>query len=252
MKKYILIISLLFLPKMICAQRTDITEQCLDSIKKIYSCDRAHRFWNINNLICVEKEHKYGVIDKYGNIIVPIQYDFIHAEEIPILSAKIDGKYGFLDSIGTILIPFRYEDVKIFRDRQVTSAKLNGKWGLINQNDSVILNFDYEDATIYTGINIFLMMINNKWQLFNENGKQIIQNKIDKISISFLSPGLFIRENNKWGKIDEFGNIIIPIKYEYINEVTVDRTVQAKRDGRYFLLENNGSETEIVGVSQGK
>lgn len=233
---------------MIYAQTTDITQECLDSIQKTYSYDRVNRFWNINGLISVEKDNKSGVVNKQGNIVIPIEYDHIGATERPIFSVRKEDKWGFIDSVGSVIVPIVYENVGIFGNSNVVGAKLNGKWGLINENDDVILNFNYDKVNQYSDLeNLIFMQKDSKWELFNDKGIQVLPNKFDEITISFFASGRFVKENGKWGKINEFGEIIMPIKYDFIREVLVDRTTQAKRDGKFFLLDvKNGNEIEEI------
>jgi hypothetical protein len=66
-----------------------------------------YRFYK--NLIIVEKNRKYGVIDKMGNQLCPLKYDYISEFEDGVAYVEIENKNGIIDDKGRELIEPAYD-----------------------------------------------------------------------------------------------------------------------------------------------
>lgn len=82
-----------------------------------------------------EKNKKYGFLDRFGQVVVPLEYDEAYCFEngFAVVGKEIDGKikYGYLNTDGILVVPCIYDDASDFNDG-VALVKQNGNIGLID------------------------------------------------------------------------------------------------------------------------
>ena len=65
--------------------------------------------------LLLERQGKYGLVDKTGKTILPVEYDKIKKMEEYILIKK-DDKYGVLDSFGNMIAEPIYKKIRLERN----------------------------------------------------------------------------------------------------------------------------------------
>jgi hypothetical protein len=68
---------------------------------------------------------KWGVIDRYGNEIIPLEYDQIYTTN-SMWSVRLNDKWGVIDSTKTIIIPIEYDEIKYANPNKI-SVILDGE-----------------------------------------------------------------------------------------------------------------------------
>lgn len=128
-----------------------------------------------------------------------------------------NGKYGYIDKYGEIVIPVIYESLSgEFMPDGLMTSRLNGEYGLINSSGEII----YDDYLQYSG-NIYLVRDDTSvWFVDLKDGSSINAEDIDIISdyvdgvaiAAKLDPiepdGLPKHEKVYCGLVDVYGNII--------------------------------------------
>ena len=77
-----------------------------NKIEPIENCDSSNIMWYEQNVLKVEQNGKYGLIDFSGNVILPCEYDKVYS----LIGYKdrfvtvAQGKYGLCDNSGNILV----------------------------------------------------------------------------------------------------------------------------------------------------
>ena len=56
----------------------------------------------------------FGVIDVNGNVIVPLEYDYVGRMSEDIIIVRKDGMYGFYDKQGILVAPIEYKEIREF------------------------------------------------------------------------------------------------------------------------------------------
>ena len=98
-----------------------------------------------NGLTIVEKNDKYGILNKKGKIVIPAKYDFIHFNventfemKDSVGTIQKDGKVGLVNSKGKIIVPLKkYDRLDIYNiGTYYVVRKQNGdyKYGLIHKD----------------------------------------------------------------------------------------------------------------------
>lgn len=112
-------------------------------------------------LSCVEKNGKYGYIDKTGKVVVPFLFsEGGHFSEGLARVGNDEKKYGFIDTTGTVVIQFQFEEAPmelLFYESGLSVAHTDfceglarvckdGKFGFIDQKGNIIIPIQYDYA----------------------------------------------------------------------------------------------------------
>ena len=95
----------------------------------------------------VTKGQSKGLSDMYGNIIVPIEYDFIQlkslSEEVTYVELIKDGKKGIINDDLEIVLGISYDSIYLYSDFIVVEE--NGVWGVVDYSENILINIEYDD-----------------------------------------------------------------------------------------------------------
>jgi len=164
-----------------------------------------------NSVVKVRKNHKFGLVDHNGKVLIPVEYEDIESGvslNLDWLWAKKDGKYGYLDENGAVVIPFIYDGAKRFSGL-MAAVKKGDKWGFINRDTEEELPFIYDEAEVFH---------QGKW----------------------LSPILcLVKKGNKWGYINTEGTVIIPFAYDELDDFCTDDYIRVVKDGKEGVIDFN-------------
>ena len=106
----------------------------------------------INGYSWVMKDHKYGIVNRKGKIILPIEYDnsgyrsmeYLYSEGLFMIEKA--GKFGFADTRGKIVIPMEYQSALQCTEGLIPVQK-NGMWGYIDKNGERVTDFIFDLAS---------------------------------------------------------------------------------------------------------
>jgi hypothetical protein len=182
------------------------------------------------DLIRVEKNGKYGVVTKQGELKVPIIYDgvqvssnliindkrlievcngcrFINSEELcgsgdDVLDIFVNGNHGVLDESGNVIIPLSYESI-------LTSNKV----AFLNKGGKIILDGDCD------------FFVGGQWEKYDPitnnysktNYKAIVPLNSTLFAVNLEEQTSNDSSKGEWGLINEEGKEILPLKYSSIN-----------------------------------
>ena len=130
----------------------------------------------------VERNDKWGVVDKTGREICPCKYDKIDDFCEGLAAVELNEKYGFIDKTGREVVPCKYDYANDFEDG-LAQVCLNRKWGVIDETGREICPCKYDS--------------------------------VGKFEVGFAQ----VRLNGKWGYIDETGREVVPCKYRWCDDV---------------------------------
>ena len=136
-----------------------------------------------SNLFKVRLKLKWGMIDKDGEVVIPVRYDdlgVVGKEESTDyeIFAKLNGKWGILDKWGKkILKPFLYEEYQyVSTDPEDTSSamfgKVNGKWGMVSSwGGNTLIPFLYDSVYVSEdNASDIIALVKNKKLVFDKDG----------------------------------------------------------------------------------
>ena len=219
-----------------------------DKVQALENYDENNNVWYEENVLLVEKDGKYGLINFEGNKILELNFEKIYTlkgTENSIVTEK-DGKKGIVSHLGQVLVENKYEEIKsLGKDTRSYIVKLEGKYGVEG-----LLDCKYEEIKSLNNKKIFCVKENGKYKVINAEGKTIFSEKFDNIetikdnkivykykdrycaydienskklsktykTLKYTSNDLFIsRTNDNYGIIDINGETKIKEEYSNIN-----------------------------------
>ncbi len=171
-------------------------------------------------LAYVSSNRKWGYIDTYGNIAIPLTFDFADSFSQGLAVVKVNGKYGYIDTSGNMVIQPQFEHAFTFREG-LAVVEVNRKYGCIDRQGNRVVAPIYDYVSHYSQ-GLAVVKINNKYGYVDVNGKIVIAPQYESAAI--FSEGLAaVTLNGKDGYIDKSGSIVIPPRYDHVREMVAGK-----------------------------
>jgi hypothetical protein len=189
----------------------------------------------------------FGVFDDNGKLILPAEYENIHAHfENNLFCVAKQGKFGFVDPSNRVVVPFQYDSAMPFTDG-CASVKINGKFGAINSQNQIIIPFDDygQHFDFREGLSIFSKS-GGKQGIIDTLGRIVLPTVFDRIEYVRAHQYYRCIRNGQVGIVDQHGTEVLqPI---YSKTKAIDRFTLEKTLGPHtvYLVELNGKKG-IVG-----
>ena len=156
------------------------------------------------NLTVSEETLRYGLIDRKGKPIIPLQYEYISECKYGLCYYMESGKKGLADSILNALTLPVHEIIHIQENFIV--VKTDNKWSVLKEKD------------------------------FNRIG----EGKYDDVSVAY--DHVVVQKDSRWGLINSKGELSIPCIFERILDIDYGFVTAQKKDGTWGVLNTSGKE----------
>ena len=209
-----------------------------DQIYGLENYDENNNLWYENNVLKVEKDGKYGLIDFNGKEILNCSYDDIYTlkgTENSIITVK-DEKKGLVNDGGKELVKTAYEDIiSLGKDTKMYIVKENGKFGIEN-----ILECKYDDIKPLNNKDIFYVEEDGQYKIINKDEESIFSEDFDSIKTIKDNIVVYSFENNYYAyNISE--NKKLSDKYEELT-YTANGLFIAKKNDDYGIINIDDEE----------
>lgn len=191
----------------------------------------------------VRENSKYGVTDEKGNIIIPIQYEYISNQKGLFFVRDYRQYKGVFNEKGEPVIKFdEYEYIGFTSGNQYISVKKDGKCGLIDRTGKLIIPIDFDFCSVSENRGIQVKLATSQgW--YDLEGKCIVP-----ISMKYTYAG-FYRPNMRYITVErgiyqgiwdilEQKEVISPNKYTKVGKV-YDDFYYGTFEHKTSLLHNN-------------
>ena len=204
-------------------------------------CDYIYYDERYGDIIEIEKDSKYGLINIYGKPICEVKYDSLFFESPDYIQVEINDKYGYINSQGAEVIPVKFDKIRCIDNDRYAVAQYVGKYGIIDKNGSFVVEPKYDaiSTTNYaSNIKDSTMIAKcGKWGLVNFRGEVIIPFEYDYLD-SFKYGVALIKVGNKYGAINDKNEVVIPAKYDSLERY--DNGIYAASIlGKYGFINQN-------------
>ena len=180
---------------------------------------------------------------------------FYHYEDYPNMKPFVEsGLWGAVRGEEIIVQP-KYEITEVFEQKYI-KAKINGKWSLLDQRGKEIIPPKYDDVSnIDRGTkSVFYVVKDEKTGIVNKQGEEITP--IDYDVISEGEKEVFVLTQGDLRGVLFKQKILVPSIYESINGYGLKigqyknmkpgrRYYNAQRDGKKYVLDDQGNEYEL-------
>ena len=210
-----------------------------DYIFAIENHDENNNLWYENNVLKVEKDGKYGLIDFNGKVILECSYDEISALENihKRILIKKENQYGLIDLNGTKIIEEKYKNI-------IPAGKDIDLYIVENEQEKYgiegIVDCDYNDIKPINSKDVFLVKKDNEYELIDNEKNKIEIGKFDEI-IEIKDSVIVFKKDQKYYAYDIKENKNILEKYNYI-KITSDNNFIIKENDSFGIINNLGEE----------
>ena len=188
--------------------------------------------------------NKFGVVDKTGSFIVPLEYDTIRdfsnglavvkgeiADDRSGYSHKKYIRWGIIDKAGALVQPLKYTEISEFSEGLLKAEEDNygiNRFHIIDKAGKIIATYK-EISEFSEGLLKAEEYGRNRCHIIDKAGKIIAEYSI----IGELSEGLArVRSGSsyKWGYIDKTGKVVIPVEYSRADDFSEGFAVVSSTD----------------------
>ena len=244
-------------PVFICTDGTDKTKAINDKNQEIFTnyeniltlqnYDEKFNYWYEENLLKVQKEGKFGLINLDGNEVLACEYDNITTLKgiKNSIVIKKDSKIGLVDSNGKIIVPVEYADIIAVTDNYQNGyivENQDSKFGVINADGQIALECKYSDIKNIVDNNKYIVKEDTTWKVIAVDGTTSLDGKVDN-AIDMNNGNVIVNNNGKYSVINSEGNEIIPAEYAELRYVFDDKYI-AKKDDKYGIIDS--ANTAVV------
>ena len=180
---------------------------------------------------------------------------FYHYEDYPNMKPfEEKGLWGVVRG-EEIMVQPKYQITEVFEQKYI-KAKINGKWSLLDQEGKMIIPPKYDDVSNIDRAtkSVFYVVKDEKTGLVNIQGKEITP--IDYDVISEGEKDVFVLTQGDLRGVLFKQKILVPSIYESINGYGLKigqyknmkpgrRYYNAQRDGKKYVLDDQGNEYEL-------
>ena len=215
-----------------------------DGVQAIENYDVNNNLWYEDDVLIVNKDGKYGLIDFKGKSLINCEYDSITAlrgVENSFVTEK-NGKKGLVDNIGAVIAENNYKDIKPLTDKAQDGYILideNDKYGLVKPDKTVVFKNDYQDIKQVYGDNKYVVKQNGKWSVADRDGNLYLTEKFDEVT-SINGNNVIVKKGNKYGVLSTDGETVLGFDYDDMS-YTYENNYVAKKDNKYGIINVDGT-----------
>ena len=115
---------------------------------------------------------KMGFIDKKGNEVIPLKYDYASCFSEGLARVSLNNKSGFIDRIGNEIIPLKYDKAGDFTEG-LALVKIGNKQGFIDKTGKVVIPLKYNNGEDFSK-GLASVELDGKWGFINKKGKEVV------------------------------------------------------------------------------
>jgi hypothetical protein len=220
-----------------------------------YEAGRAGDDYFSEGLCLVQKNGKFGYIDKSGELAIPCSFSNASRFQEGVATAISDsGLYGAIDTKGNWVISPFYKRMSRFYDGVAAFTKNGKKWGLMDKKGRVLLTAIYTIDTKTFAFNdgLAAIALDNKQGFVNTDGKIIVPLEYDMVQnfsegLAAASKGGIVTSSGEiktvdggWGFIDKTGKTVIEHQFQSVMPFS-EGMAAARKDNLWGFIDKEGN-----------
>ena len=216
-------------------------------IEALENYDNNKNVWFEEDVLKVEKDNKWGLINLAGNEIINPQYNNIETLKglKNSLIVENNGLLGLVNNKGVKILDTIYTKIialgKDYKEGFITVDE-EGKYGVSSFSGKQILENKYEKIDSIYSENYYVIQENGKQKLVNSKGEVIIEDGYDEI-VQIATEGIVFKKDNKFGLINFEKETVIEPKYQNLKEINKNIFMAAQDENCGVITEKE--ETKI-------
>ena len=229
-----------------------------EQIEAITNIDENQNLSYNGQVLRVQKQGKYGLINMDGTEILPCEYEEIKAlqgVENAILLQK-EGKYGIVNNEGKTLIEPNYVEIQGLgkeASQGFIVKNQEGKYGIIDISNKQVLETKYDAISKIHEGDYYVVTENGKQKVVKKDGTEILNGEYDEIVAILKNPenGIIYKDNEKYGLMNLEGTKIIAENYDDLKEAKTGTFIVKQKDN-YGIIDQEGKtlvEVKYKGIN---
>ncbi len=213
-----------------------------NKVEAISNHDENDTLWYEDNVLRVQKDGKWGVINYDGKVLLNTEYDSIESVQgiKNALLIEKEGKYGVADNEGKIILDPIYTGVtNLGKDNRSGYIVKNdeGLYGIVDASKNVILENKYEEIEKVYGNDLYVVSQNGKQKVVNKDGQDVLTEGFDQITniLKTKDSGVIYTSNGKYGIMTLTGEIKIEAQYDNLVEAKANVFIATKDNKRGII-----------------
>ncbi len=226
-------------------EKNKVIYSAYDTVEVIYNHDENNNLWYESNVLKVQKDGKYGLINLEGKELLACTQDAIE----PMLGTKnvfittVGGNKGLVDSLGNVLIENKYQEISSLTSQYENGfivKNSQGKYGVINYDKTQAVEEKYDAIQKVYGNHMYVVKEGSIWKVINNKGESFAENRFEQVK-EINGENLIIKMNGKYGIINIDSEEQLPAIYEDLSYIFSDYYI-AKKDGKYGVINIHNEE----------
>lgn len=214
-------------------------------IEAMQNSDNNNNLWYEKNVLRVQKDGKYGLINLDGKELLPCEYDEINVIKGigNCLKTKKEDKFGIVNDEGKVIIENKFSDIENLGDNDKAGFVVkgeDGKFGVVNYLGIQVLDIKYEKIEKVSGNDMFVITEENAQKLISKDGSVVLAEGFDKIVeiLKNKDNGVIFEKEGKYGVMKLSGEVVINPEYQSLHEA---------KEG--FLIAKNNDKFGIINIA---
>ena len=197
----------------------------------------------------VKKEDKYGIVDRKGEVVVPIVFDWLENFKEGVTRVRQGNKFGMYNIFGEEIVPIKYDNMGVFRSG-LSMVSLDDKLGYIDKEgkEFVPLEYQFEVAALNWGQfkkGYAKIKIKDKFGIIDSTGKRFLPAVFEDVG-EYAEQLIAVKKRGLWGFCDHEARLKIPYRYEYAWGFGVDTLSKVRKDDKMGYINRKGNEEIYV------
>ena len=204
-------------------------------------------------LILIQKDGKYGVVDKEGRVILDTNYKSITNLGKNSIDGYIvqddTGLYGIVDSSKKVILPNQYQEIEKVYGNDLYVVSQDGSQKVIRGNGEEVLTQGFEEieAILKTENEGVIYILNGKYGVMNLTGEVLIDAQYD--ALVEAKPNIFIAtKDGKQGIVDIENQEKVPFQYSSIIYNETGDIYVAEDESFHSHIMNSNYDVQLTGI----
>lgn len=216
-----------------------------DKVEVLYNHDEDNNLWYEANVLKVQKDGKYGLINLDGKELLACSKDAIDVMDgvSSVYITTLNGKKGLVDSLGKEIIENKYIEILALTDKYENGFIVkneNNKYGVINYDTTIALEEKYDEIKNVYGNGMYVVKEANKFKIVNTKNEVFLEDKFEDVKSIDLD-NVIIKKGNKYGVITIAEEEKIAPEYDELTYAFSNYYI-AKKDNQYGIITINNEE----------
>ncbi|MFM7645555.1 MAG: WG repeat-containing protein [Sphingomonadales bacterium] len=203
-------------------------------------------------VVCVNQ--KQGIVDKSGNIILPISYESITQLGPLLFQISLNNKRGLIDKDAELIIPIEYDEIsRTSAGKYIVAKSVNGKSkkGLLDAAGQTLISLKYDKLYVLSD-SLYVAGSEQLVGLINEKEVMQLPPRFD-LMVKGIGEQLIVSEKGKYGVMRTNGTYVIKPQLTYTpTQIEEANTPEAdNRRQNCFYIGQGAADRNILFDSSG-